>query len=463
MIQPTPVPLYQPPEGRPAQGTPWGGQPAWEPATPGRVAVWCALALVAVRFSFVNDLITALAGVNPRLLYIVTVPALVGFFFGGGLGRVFQSRAAIYWIAFSLWAVLATPFSWWRGGSADLLWQYFRTTFPMLLVIAGLVVTWKDCRRLMTVLALSGAITLIYARVFARNFGGGRLGLEFGTVAGPHDMAAHILLLLPFLLWIVLTPKGFFLWRLAASGAILLGLYVVVGTASRSAGIALAADLVVLLLRATPRQRLATLVLAPLLIAGLLAVAPESALHRMGSYSVKDPTAVWEAVQSSELRKVLLRDSIQYTFTHPLFGVGPGQFTSYEFAHSPRELRHVTYRQTHNTFTQISSECGLPGFFFFMAAIVTALRGIARARRRARGQPECQDIAIALFCTELSMAGFLAAILFMSFGYFYHLPSMVAVMIAVARAAQQELDDRQRRAAGSLPVPVSAGQVAFAR
>ena len=228
MIQPTTGPLYQPPEGRAIPGPPWGGQPAWEPATPGRVAVWCALALVAVRFSFVNDLITVLLGVNLRLLYIVTVPALVGFFFSGGLRRVFQSRAAICWIAFSLWAVLATPFSWWRGGSVDLLWQYFRTNFPMLLVIAGIVVTWKDCKRLMTVLALSGATTLIYTRVFAHDFGGGRLGLEFGAMAGPHDMAAHILLLLPFLLWIVLTPKRFFLWRMAATGAILLGLHVVV-------------------------------------------------------------------------------------------------------------------------------------------------------------------------------------------------------------------------------------------
>ena len=85
MIQPTTGPLYQPPEGRAIPGPPWGGQPAWEPATPGRVAVWCALALVAVRFSFVNDLITVLLGVNLRLLYIVTVPALVGFFFSGGL------------------------------------------------------------------------------------------------------------------------------------------------------------------------------------------------------------------------------------------------------------------------------------------------------------------------------------------------------------------------------------------
>ena len=55
----------------------------------------------------------------------------------------------------------------------------------MLLVIAGIVVTWKDCTRLMTVLALSGATTLIYTRVFARDFGGGRLGLEFGAIGGP--------------------------------------------------------------------------------------------------------------------------------------------------------------------------------------------------------------------------------------------------------------------------------------
>jgi O-antigen ligase len=59
---------------------------------------------------------------------------------------------------------------------------------------------------------------------------------------------------------------------------------------------------------------------------------------------------------SAEAREDLLIQSIKVTAEHPLFGVGPGNFPSYT----------QLWRVTHNTYTEFSSECGIPALLLFL-------------------------------------------------------------------------------------------------
>ena len=136
-------------------------------------------------------------------------------------------------------------------------------------------------------------------------------------------------------------------------------------------------------------QRMVMIIGAPVLMMIVLALVPGEAMQRITSFSRDSENSVVEANMSQSSRRYLLRKSIEYTFTHPLFGLGPGQFATYEGTHNIVMGTHGSWHQTHNTFTQVSSELGLPGFVIFTGGtfmILGAFRKIhGRARHRAVG------------------------------------------------------------------------------
>jgi O-antigen ligase len=145
-----------------------------------------------------------------------------------------------------------------------------------------------------------------------------------------------------------------------------------------------------------------------------------------------------EAVESSESRKYLLRKSLEYTFKFPVFGVGPGQFASYEGKNNMVIGTHGAWHETHNTFTQVACECGIPGFLLFVTGILSSFRLLRATYRSARRRPECQDIATAAFYITLGMGGYCVAILFLSHAYTFYLPCIGGLAVAVHAAAQEE-------------------------
>ena len=142
------------------------------------------------------------------------------------------------------------------------------------------------------------------------------------------------------------------------------------------------------------------------------------------------------------MRRYLLEKSILYTLQFPVFGVGMAQFGVYEGEHNQVVGTHGYWHEAHNTYTQISSECGIPALVLFIAGIVSTFLLVNRVYRQARKRPECEDIRIATFCIMLAMTTYCTAITFVNFGYFFYLPAMSSLAIAVYRAAQDEFASR---------------------
>ena len=81
---------------------------------------------------------------------------------------------------------------------------------------------------------------------------------------------------------------------------------------------------------------------------------------------------------STEGRLAVLRRSLIVTMTRPVTGVGMGQFPDYEdFLARQEGRRKGSWVGTHNTYTQISSETGIPGLLLFVAVLFVAYRRIA--------------------------------------------------------------------------------------
>ncbi len=422
-----------------------GDAPEVVPPDPLRsIAFHLGLLLLFLRISMLHQVQTVMMGFNLYLLYLFGIPAIIGVVVAGGLRRAFRGRPAYYWTGFAIWMFLAIPFSSYRRGSAELLLTYLRTDLIMLFVTGGLAVTWRECKRLMHAIAWGVVVNLMCARVFLKGVGSdNRVSLEFGSISNPNDLAAHLLFALPFLLWVAMSSR-FILMRLFAMLGVVYGLYVILGTGSRGALVALGAATVYFLVRGTARQRLVLVGIAPIAAAVLLTAVPTRILQRLTSFSANSADSVQEAIESSMLREYLLKTSIDYTLQHPLFGVGPGQFSSFEGMNNQIIGTHGYWHEAHNTFTQVSSECGIPAAILFIAGIVSTFLLLNRTFRQARNRPDCADIRAAVFCVSLALVAFCTAIAFVNFAYFFYLPAMAGLAIAMSKAAQVEFQSRSQ-------------------
>jgi len=385
---------------------------------------------VFVRFGNLHEILTVVLITKVYLLYVSVLPALLAMVLTGGLRRVFEGRPTIYWAGFAVWIGLAIPFSTWIGGSMGTFIGYLETGVSMMVVIAGMTVNWRQCKGMMWAFALAACVGLAASGLFG-SIEGGRQGLDFGSIANANDFAAYLLSLAPFLLWVALSSRSSTLRALACLG-VGFGIYLILRTASRGAFLALGVGFLFFLWRGTARQRIALLVIAPVMAAAVVAFVPRNALIRMTAFSAAtedagtsaDAGVALEASASAAVRQYLLQKSVEYTLQHPFFGVGPGLFASYEGGHENTIGEHGYWRAAHNSLTQVASECGIPGLLLFVGGIFSTLKLLNSTYREARKRPECQDIRTAAFCVMLGVAGYSVAAIFLSCGYAAFLPAM---------------------------------------
>ena len=413
------------------------------------------LVVIFLRVSGLHQAQTYLLHVNLKLLYVTGIPAVLGTVLCGGLQRSFRGKPAFFWTAFALWMFVTVPFAHWPGGALMMtVLPYLRTNLIMVFMVAGLVIEWKECQSLMRSMAWGALGTLLLARIFQNPVFQERFGLEFGTVSNPNDFACHLLLVLPFLYWVVLTSKWFAV-RLFCLAGIAYGSYLIVGTASRGALIGICVVALFFLLWGSMMQRLALIVLAPIAIMVLLTTVSHTALNRIVSFSASSENASQEALESSESRRYLLRKSIEYAVKFPIFGVGPGMFAYYEGSHNTIIGSHGSWHGTHNTFTQVASETGFPGLIFFVGGLMSSLAIFYSIFRKASRRPNCVDIRNASMCVLLGMIGFIVSSTFLNFAYFFYQPLLGGMAVAFLIATKEEFAKRDRAAQGITPVVLS--------
>ena len=412
-----------------------------------RMGLFFVLGLVFVRFSMVNDLLTYVLHANLFLLYLCSVPALIGFFASGGLRRALQHKAVLLWCGFVIWMFVCVPFSVWKGASLISLGFYVRTVLPILFLCAGLAMTWAEVRWMVYAVVIAGAFNASASSIFMREVGVGRASVSFtGTIGNPNDIAAHLLFLLPYFVFWALAARVPFVVRLLGWPAMGLALYWILGSGSRGALLALAVGMVLLLVRFTLTQSIAAVSAGFVLALVALPMIPESAINRAVSVftdSKRTVSEIQEADESSQVRKRLLRKSIEFSIRHPLFGVGPFQFGNADGMESASDSgKRIGERSlwfpAHNSFLTVSAESGVIGFVCFLGALLVVYRNVRRAAKVTRQWPQLHEITTALTCFEISLVSFSVAIFFTNFTYYFHLPAIVGMGAVLARAALQE-------------------------
>ncbi len=290
----------------------------------------------------------------------------------------------------------------WRGG-AVMTTLDFAKILLIVVVMITVVNTTTRLRLLIFVqaasVALIAAVTILKGRLL-----GGRLeGMLGGNYTNPNDLALAMVISLPLCLGLLFMSRNR-IWKAAWALGMIAMAYALFLTGSRAGFIALMIAAVVCLWHFAIRgRRRYLLALVPL--AGVIFwLSSGNILSRRlkGTVDEKDDAA--SAYDSAQQRQQLFWRSIDITKEHPLFGVGPGNFAQLS----------GSWHVPHNTFTQLSSEGGLPALILYLLILWQGFTNVRKARRLASKRSESRLLAGAL---HASLIGYIVGSVFGSVGY----------------------------------------------
>jgi hypothetical protein len=365
--------------------------------------------------------------------------SLICFIFVIANGQLFRAalRSPGSWLlAYTFWLMLAAAFGVWKGGSVSLLMDQWLKSLLLFFIVLGLIRTLPDLRGSFGALALASVVGALSLLVFGTVGTEGRMALASGTLSNPNDMAIHLLLFAPYVWSGTQRSRGF--WKLILWMSLMLILVACAKTGSRAGALALLGMTLYAFFAADLRQKM-RIAAAAVVVALMVAVSvPREVLTRylttfwdVEELSV-DAGALDSAQGSKEGRIQAIKTSIGITVENPLLGVGPGMYMVAENEKATAEGKRASWHDTHNTFTQVSSEAGIPALFFYCAVLLYAIRAPLRIKRN--GPQELHSFATAHM---LTLVIYVIASTFGNHAYTTYLPALAGLSAAMNELAQR--------------------------
>lgn len=421
-----------------------------------QVGVRILLMFLFLAFSRVAEL-SGLASLHLPL--VLSCLGAVLALLGGGLHRALFSAVGLCLTFFTAWLALCIPLSYWKGGSFELFTQIWIKSFLFFLLVAGLLRTWEHCRMAIHVIAYAVLTVAILGLYYGTTLEG-RLILPVGSLSNSNDMAQVLLTGFPGWLFIAMRKDRLPFRKIAAFLCMVPIVYAILGSGSRAALIAIVSSGVVWFFQASTTTKVKLMFLGFVLALAAAVALPEDLKVRYKTLFLDDSRMVRvgmvdvSAAASAESRLLLLKQSLRMTLKNPLFGVGPGVFQAVASAEAEAEGPLAPkWRETHNAYTQISSECGIPALIAYLIAMIWCIRSMYRLYQQTTGRPELAEISNLAFCMMLSLVCFSVTAFFSSVAYNLYFPALAGLAVAITRASQQEI--RNRTGAAS-PAPVLA-------
>jgi len=158
----------------------------------------------------------------------------------------------------------------------------------------------------------------------------------------------------------------------------------------------------------------------------------ETLIHETPEGSRQQGTLESHAQGSVEAREELLKASLRTALSHPIFGVGPGNFV----------VVAGQWHVAHNTYTEIAAEAGFPAVILFLWMLIASSRKL----RQVRKLPGYLNRDINLWTGALwaAMAAYIAGAAFASTEYNlfpYFLMGYICALYNIAHDPMGELND----------------------
>ena len=345
-----------------------------------------------------------------------------------------------WWAVFLLLLLLDVPFSIWRSGSLALLMNYIPRSYMLFFFVTAFTGSFRNCRRLMYLNVAVSLTALLTCIVFGTYGEDGRWFVPGGAgfFENSNELAMQLLIGITQFVYLF-SQKNVFGKAVAVLG-IAGSMPYMLWTGSRGCALGAIACSAVVFYTSRNRARVVATIVVVTVIG--LASAPSAIIRRITLLTSDEQagtsSADLSAIESQLSRIELLKRSIYETIKHPLFGVGPGQFPVAVMDEAKQKGEWFQWLGTHNAYTQISSECGIPAFICYFAVIVLSLRLAFTLWRKSRnwsGGSEVNSLTIALLS---GLVAYAVCSFFFHMGYSGTLPVMAGETVALYLAVKHE-------------------------
>ena len=442
------------------------------------LAVWLLAVNLVVSYSRFFDMVASGYRI-PGILYILLASVTI---LSGAFLRSFGSPVTRCLMAFSFWVAISVPLGIWRSGSIPYCLTFINCVV-LFFAVAGLPVTFSQCRRVFYAIAVGSLLGALLSYVFG-DYHAGRMSIDVGNFSDPNEYAMILLMGIPFWWLMARSSENPFqkVFPLVCTIPIFVTFF---KTGSRGGMLGLVAVMVALFWSASVGKKflimtatVVALFASPIFLPSYLLqryvtfLAPSSSSNADLDQASKQQLDGVD-VSSAEGRRKLLLKSIEITVRHPLFGVGPGNFPVAVFEDAKLRGEQYTWFVTHNTYTQISSETGIPGAFLFLSMIFWSFKSVSEILRLTaeHGQYPRSDLWNAAMYLRLSLIAISVCGFFLSVAYTGVFYMFAGLCVSFHRCAMAEIRNGRpvavpaplRPLPASRPLPRRAQPVGLAR
>lgn len=363
------------------------------------------------------ELIPALKGTSSMAFWVavatllIFVPSQLNF-----EGRLIPHiREAYLVLLLAVAALLSVPFAD-DPNRAWLTCSDFLKVVVMFIVMVSVVRTPKRLGGLLfLVLAVScylgfDAIGKYRAGEFA--YDGYRVAGGLGNLfQNPNDLALHLVTIFPIAVALLLFTRNIFL-KLLYAGIGVLMLVTIVLTYSRGGFLGLVAGVAVLTWKLQKRHRKTVLAAVVLFGVTFILLAPSQYSARVTNLGGDD---------SSIARKDDIVRSAIVALRHPLLGIGMDNYV----------LRSTGNHATHNSYTQVAAEMGIPAAVLYILFLVASLKRLKRIERETASSRKTRRWYYVAVGLQAALGAYMVSSFFASVAYLWYVYYLVGYAVAL--------------------------------
>ncbi len=349
------------------------------------------------------------------------------------------ARPTLLLFAITALMVPSALFGDWPGGSILMLANTWSRCLLFYLIVVCLGRGLAGVAVVMSSMAWA-TVAVVFMAFFLAT-GGTRLAIGDLGLSNPNDLAEILVVGLPFCGWYVLSSGRAMILRIVVAAASACALLMLLRTGSRMGLLALLCVVIALLVMSRGKLRLMLTVGALLGAIGSIFLVPKEMQQRYETMvdsdvaeDEQDNRDVGYAIGSAESRWSLFVTSLQVTMHHPLLGVGLGNFVGANAKLSKRPGQKGSWQVTHNSYTQVSSECGIPAAILYVAMFVFCLRTTNRLRKTMERDPQLHAYAPVAFWLYIAVVAFAVCAMFGSLAYGFQLMLLAGTAVTLEGA-----------------------------